>query len=86
MLPSGANPELDRVLRLQNLFIYLSGGFGAENIFRSFAGTLVAGMAMEGDGADAFDHILGELATRSLFAWASNPYGFSAHAFDTEAH
>ncbi len=86
MLPSDANPEISRVLRLQNLIIYLSSGFGTEDIFRSFAGTLVAGVAMVGDGSDAFDYILGEVATRSLFAWARNPYGFSAHAFDTEAH
>ena len=85
MMSNDANSEQDAELKFQNLIIYLSDGFGVVDIFRSFASNLVAGTAMVGKGSEAFDYVLDELAFRSLFPFASNSYGFSAHSFDTEA-
>ena len=86
VIASGADLGI-RDWRLQQLFLTLSNSVnhGSADIRRLFAGALLDTTAPAGTGSTALDYVCRELAFRSLFPWALNPYGFSAHAFDTDA-
>ena len=85
VVPPDAHPDDLRDWRLQQLLLALAnGGPGSTDILRSFAGTLLDAAAPAGEGSTALDYLCRELAFRSLFPWATNPYGLSAHVFDTD--
>lgn len=86
VVPPGAHSDDVRDWRLHQLLLTLAnGGPDSAGILRSFAGTVLDGTAPAGEGSTALDYVCRELAFRSLFPWAANPYAYSAHAYDTDA-